>query len=312
MRRRPCWPNASRGRRSTRPGLERLYEDSEGNPLFVVEALQPDAPAAAPKVQAVIAGRLARLSQRAAELAGVAAAIGRAFTVDLLAAATELEEQEFIGALDELWRRGIVRAHGPNSYDFSHGRIRDAAYAALGPPRRRQAHLAAARALERSDNAAAAAIALHYENAGATAEAVRWHERAAEAAQWLHAHADAVRALERALALSENLPPGPGPARLQLRLLTALPAPLLALEGYASERMTRVHTRALQLAGQLGSEPEPPLMWSLAMAALTRGEWEPAAGSVSGCGPAPSGTMTRSCGWKATTCRESPRTGPGG
>ena len=44
-------------------GLERLYEDSEGNPLFVVEALQPDAPAAAPKVQAVIVGRLARLSR---------------------------------------------------------------------------------------------------------------------------------------------------------------------------------------------------------------------------------------------------------
>ena len=47
------------------PALERLYADSEGNPLFVVEALKPDAPAAAPKVQAVIAGRLARLSQPA-------------------------------------------------------------------------------------------------------------------------------------------------------------------------------------------------------------------------------------------------------
>ena len=185
-------------------------------------------------------------------------------------------EQAFIAALDELWRRGIVRAHGPASYDFSHGRIRDAAYAALSPPRRRQAHLAAARALERSENAAAAAVALHYENAGATAEAIRWHERAAEAAQWLHAHADADRALERALVLSEGLPPGPDTARRQLRLLTARPAPLLSLEGYASERMNRVHTRALRLAGQLGSEPEPPLMWSLAMAALARGKWEPA------------------------------------
>jgi hypothetical protein len=59
------------------PGLKRLYEDSEGNPLFLVEALQPDAPTAAPKVQTVIAGRLARLSRPTAELAGVAAAIGR-------------------------------------------------------------------------------------------------------------------------------------------------------------------------------------------------------------------------------------------
>jgi DNA-binding SARP family transcriptional activator len=256
-------------------GLDRLYRNSEGNPLFVVEALRPDAPDAQ-QVQAVIAGRLARLSPQAAATAGVAAAIGRAFTADVLAAATGLDEQAFVAALDELWRRGIVRAHGPNAYDFSHGRIRDAAYAELGPPRRRHVHLAVARALERGENPAAATIAPHYEQAGATAQAVRWHERAAEAAQWLHAHADAVRALERALALSGQLPDGPGTAGLQLRLLTALPAPLLALEGYASEQMTRVHARALQLAGQLGREPETPLTWSLAMAALVRGEWESA------------------------------------
>ena len=259
-------------------GLGRLYADSEGNPLFVVEALRPDAPAAASMVQAVIAGRLTRLSPEAAAVAGVAAAVGRAFTADVLAAAAGLDEQAFVAALDELWRRGILRAHGPNAYDFSHGRIRDAAYAALGPPRRRQLHLEIARALEVGEHPAAAAIAPHYEQAGATAQAIRWHERAAEAAQWLHAHADAVRALERALSLSGQLPAGPGTAALQLRLLTALPAPLLTLEGYASERMALMHARALQLAGHLGSEPEPPLVWSLAMAALTRGEWEPARG----------------------------------
>jgi DNA-binding SARP family transcriptional activator len=256
-------------------GLERLYGDSEGNPLFVVEALQPDAPAA-PKVQAVIAGRLARLSPPAAAAAEVAAAIGQAFTADVLAAATGLEEQAFVAALDELWRRGIVRAHGPNAYDFSHGRIRDASYAMLSPPRRRQAHLAVARALAGSENPAAAAIAPHYEHAGAIAEAVRWHERAAEAAQWLHAHADAVRALERALALSGQLPAGPDAARLQLRLLTALPAPLLAYEGYESRRIQQAHASALRLAAQLGCDPEPPLVWSLAMAGLARGEWESA------------------------------------
>jgi hypothetical protein len=254
--------------------VERLYGESEGNPLFIVEALRPDAPAAAAKVQAVIAGRLARLSQPAAELAGTAATIGRSFSADVLAAAAGLDEQLLVRTLDELWRRGIVRAHGPGAYDFSHGRIGDAAYDALSPPRRRHAHLAVARALELGASAPAAAVALHYENAGATAQAVHWHQRAAEAAQWLHAHADAVHALERALALSEDLPPSPDTAALQLRLLTALPAPLVAYEGYGSERMAQVHTRALALVNQLGSEPEPPLVWSLALAALTRGEWD--------------------------------------
>ncbi|SPT60478.1 ATP-binding protein [Actinomadura madurae] len=257
--------------------LQRLYGDSEGNPLFLVEALRADAPAATPKVQAVIAGRLARLSEPAAELAGVAAAVGRAFTADVAAAASGFDERTFVSALDELWRRGIVRAHGPSAYDFSHGRIRDAAYAALGPPRQRRAHLAVARALEEGGGAAAA-LAAHYEKAGATAAAVRWHERAARDAQWLHAHADAARALERALELSDGLPRGPGTARLQLRLLTALPAPLVACEGHGSERMARVHARALRLADRLGGEPDPPLVWSLALAALTRGEWAAAHG----------------------------------
>ncbi|MYS90501.1 MULTISPECIES: ATP-binding protein [Streptomyces] len=264
------------GRPLDATAMRRLYRDSEGNPLFVVEALKPDAPTDAPKVQAVIAGRLARLSRPAAALAGVAAAIGRAFTADVLSAASGLTEEAFVGALDELWHRGIIRAHGPNAYDFSHGRVRDAAYASLGPPRRRQAHLAIARALEQTGEAPPSARALHYDKAGATAEAVRWYERSAETAQWLHAHADAVRALDRALVLSDRLPPGPDAARLQLRLLTALPAPLVACEGYATERMARVHARALRLASRLGCAPEPPLVWSLALAALTRGDWEQA------------------------------------
>lgn len=257
--------------------LDRLYRDSEGNPLFVIEALKPDAPAAAPRVQAVIAGRLARLSPAATSLAGVAAAIGRAFTADVLAAATGLADESFVGALDELWRRGIVRADGPNAYDFSHGRIRDAAYAMLSPPQRRQAHLTVARALEQGRGASPAALAQQYEHAGETGEAIRWHERAAEAAQWLHAHAEAIHAFDRALALSDTLPAGPDAAALRLRLLTAMPAALVAREGYGG-RLSGLHTRALHLADQLGCEPEPPLMWSVAMAAVTRGEWERARG----------------------------------
>ncbi len=63
-----------------------------------------------------------------------------------------------------------------------------------------------------------------------------------------------------------------------MRLLTALPAPLLACEGYESSRIGQVQAQALSLAGQLGREPEPRMVWSLAMGALTRGEWEPARG----------------------------------
>ena len=263
---------------------ERLYGDSEGNPLFVVEALRaaPEGARAGSRVQAVIAARLAQLSAPAAELVGVAATIGREFTAQVLADASGAEEQAFVGGLDELWRRGVVRAHGPNAYDFSHGRIREAAYLALSPARRRHHHLRVAQALERTHapdlDAAGGLLAAHYEAAGATDEAADWYVRGAEAAQRLHAHADAIRALERALALTGALPGGRERDARELAILTALPAPLVTVEGYLSKPLADVHERALALAHRLGVDPAPPLVRSLALASLTRGDFAAARG----------------------------------
>jgi predicted ATPase len=134
----------------------RLCKDSEGVPLFVVESARSDAEVSvqagemSDRVRAVIASRLARLSESAAELVGVAATIGREFTVPVLAQASGTSEEVLVRGLDELWRRAIVRARGPSSYDFSHGKIREAAYAALSPPEARNHHLRVARAVLRS------------------------------------------------------------------------------------------------------------------------------------------------------------------
>ena len=151
----------------------------------------------------MIESRLAQLSGPARDLAGVAATIGREFTTDVLAEASEAGEAALVGGLDELWRRRIVRDQGPDAYDFTHDRIREVAYLGLSPARRRHTHLLVARALERlhaGDPAPVAAqVAAHYERAGAAAEAVAWYERAAAAAQRLHANDEAVRLLERAV-----------------------------------------------------------------------------------------------------------------
>ena len=56
--------------------------------------------------------------------------------------------EEVVAALDELWRRGIVRDQGLEGYDFSHDKLREVAYEAIGPARRRRLHLEVAEALE--------------------------------------------------------------------------------------------------------------------------------------------------------------------
>lgn len=182
--------------------------------------------------------------------------------------------------LDELWRRRIVREQGTDSYDFSHDKIREAAYAALSPAQVRHHHLRVADVLERSYaddlDPVSGQIAAHYDRAGVTGHAVASYVRAAEAAQRLHANADAVRSLERALELTRDLSVGTDRAQFELHLLTALPAPLVAVEGYLSDRVTAVHERALELAGALGVEPEAPLLRSLALASLARGDFDAA------------------------------------
>ncbi len=73
------------GRRLEVP--DQLYDETEGNPFFVVEALRAGWTSRhiergwmSPKVQAVIGSRLAQLSEPARDLAGIAATIGREFT----------------------------------------------------------------------------------------------------------------------------------------------------------------------------------------------------------------------------------------
>ncbi|HEX6327775.1 MAG TPA: AAA family ATPase [Jiangellaceae bacterium] len=102
--------------------LAALYEQTEGNPLFVVEAMragwQVGGDVLTPMVQAVIQSRLAQLSVAARELVDVAATIGREFTAEVLSLAGRTSDDAAVHALDELWRRRIIREHDAVAYDF--------------------------------------------------------------------------------------------------------------------------------------------------------------------------------------------------
>jgi DNA-binding SARP family transcriptional activator len=265
-----------------------LYDETEGNALFVIEALRAGWPTGHPlssRIQAVIETRLARLSPPARDIAGLAATIGRAFDVGVLRAAGDVDEDTLVRGLDELWRRRIVRerhgATGAGAYDFSHGKIRQVAGEAIAPARRARLHRRIAAALEQVHGAdpepVSAQIAAHHEQAGDAVAAVAWYRRAAHAAQLLHAHHDAVRLLDRGLDLLAGQPASAGRDAREFELRVDLLAPLVEVAGYASPVMDRTQRRALALAEDLGLEPSPPVWRAVALSALTRSEFAEAA-----------------------------------
>lgn len=271
------------GAEATGPDLDDLYAESEGNPLFLVEALRAGWPARrelSPRVRAVIQARLAQLSIGARELLEQAAVIGREFTVDVLAAASGSTDDALLTGLDELWRHHIVRDQDDDTYDFAHDKIREVTVVSVPPPRRRQLHRRVADALARAGSSTpdeiCGQIAGHYLRAGAVVDAVPWTLRAADAASRLHAHAEAIAVVARTADALRDLAPTRDRERLELALHTAVACRIGTEEGYTSVRMTETHRRALELVERLCVEPEPPLARSLALTHLCRSEFDAA------------------------------------
>ncbi|MDR0359205.1 MAG: AAA family ATPase [bacterium] len=248
----------------------RLHQATGGFPLFVVEGAElwteparrgqlpstvvPGLPAHA---RAVLHGRLASLSTATRGLLELAAVLGPDFSLELLAESSDLDEAAMVAAIDDLWRRRLVRAAGPGSYDVSHDLIREAVLEAISPPRRWLLHRRAAQALELQQSGTpgtAARIAFHYEEAGQHDRAARFHlDAAAEGAQ-VFAGEEAVHRYQHALALVARLPESPGRDRLELDARFQLVAPLNAVDGYASPRLQEDLERAIDLAMRLGEE----------------------------------------------------------
>jgi transcriptional regulator with XRE-family HTH domain/tetratricopeptide (TPR) repeat protein len=274
----------------------RLFDETEGQPLFVVEtvhaqlgataeATEPVNQAAArsssaripPKVYAVIATRLAQLSASTREIVQVAATIGRSFTLDLLIEASGRESDRVVDALDDLWRRRIVREHGALAYDFSHDWIREVAYSDISSVRRSMLHRRVARGLERNAGAnldsISAQVAAHFEYGGLPVQAVPYYCRAAELAQRLHAHHEASHLLGRGLGLLGGLPPSRDRDTQELALQTALGTSHVATSGYGSRSAVTPYRRAEQLCRLLNVTPSPPLLRGLAIASISHAEF---------------------------------------
>jgi predicted ATPase/DNA-binding SARP family transcriptional activator len=214
---------------------QRLYQESEGLPFFLVEYLAVLAQgelnlsthwAMPGGVRGLLQSRLAGISETGWQLLTTAAVIGRSFDFDTLRAASGRSDEEMVMALEALIERGVVAEVKNNpsdrglSYDFSHEKLRALVYDETSLTRRRLLHRRVAEALltrarGRSDlrglyptwpnqgnlGGLAAQIANHYQLAGQDSEAAEYFKLAGEHAAALYANAEALSHYRAALAL---------------------------------------------------------------------------------------------------------------
>jgi DNA-binding SARP family transcriptional activator len=129
-----------------------LHEETEGNPLFVVETvrlLAVEGRIAIPEtVRDVISRRLSHLSGRCNRVLALAAVLGRDFALGPLVQLSGISEDALLDALDEATAARIT-SDAPMGLRFTHVLIRDVLYESLTAPRRVKLHRLAVDALEK-------------------------------------------------------------------------------------------------------------------------------------------------------------------
>ena len=155
----------------------------------------------------LVGRRLEGLGAQARALLEVAAVLGREPDADVLAAAAQLGDQQELEALEELRARHVLEDVGGGQLRFVHDKLREIAYEAIPPERRRGLHRSAALALEAMDVWGGVSPALypllahHWEQAQDHVWTFEYLEKAATHALQAGSHVEAAGYLRRALEL---------------------------------------------------------------------------------------------------------------
>ena len=284
------------GKELNLPAAMRLYHETEGNPLFVIEMIHAGfrdhfnedeigpaeafhSPIIPPRVQAVILQRLGQLSPTARRLAEIGAVYGRPFTLNLLLQAGSEEEDSLVSALDELWQKRIIRDQAANTYEFTHDKIREVAYTEISPPQRHRLHRRVAQALETLYTAnlepVNGQIAVHYDRAGDPEMAIPYYHKAGAAAVKVYANEEAIALFKRGLELLQQTSPGSKRNTQELALLFAITLPYRLSKGWTAPELGQLLNRALVLCDQVGTpEQRGQVLYGLQSLYVVEGKLE--------------------------------------
>ncbi|HUW12110.1 MAG TPA: AAA family ATPase, partial [Anaerolineae bacterium] len=221
------------------PLARRLYEETDGNPFFLMEIIkalfeaglvslvhgawngdfagitQGELPLPAGLSEAIEA-RVRHLDDNSQQALCVAAVLGREFDFDLLRAAWKKDDEDTLEALDVLLRRRFVDEGSGvlgRDYAFHHHKIRDVIYAGIPLRRRQHLHARAGQALETTYGSnletVAGELAFHFlqgrqVDETLAARAVRYLLLAGDQARLAYANHEAIEYYRQALALQKE------------------------------------------------------------------------------------------------------------
>jgi tetratricopeptide (TPR) repeat protein len=242
--------------------LEELWRETEGNPLYCREVLRSLHDSRADggarleldgevwrlvgdlvawqtptSVEDAIRSRLEIIEQESRTELERASVIGKRFAFSLMSSLTATDENDLLSRLEECINLSLIQEVGgeDDSFEFTHGKIRDVLYESMTRIRRRKLHSTVADSLiamaSRLGGDWGALVGEHLYRAGRYAEAVPYLQSAAQELMRVSAAAEASRILEQALsALTQS----GGDAETAQDLRLALVEALVAASEYAA------------------------------------------------------------------------------
>lgn len=270
--------------------IEQVADRSDGVPLFAEELLRmlvdagllveredrheltgPLSSAAIPgTLRALLTARLDRLA-RGKDTAQLAAALGREFSLEVLAAASPLGPAAVAEDLERLMSAGLVlrRRRGKGAVGvFKHALVRDAAYESLSASARQRVHARIAGTLEERFPEVVRTrpdlLAHHHAAAEQKRIAVGYAQRAAEQGLQRSAYTEAIAHASSAAAWVEALP-GAEAVEAELTANGVLTQALMATRGWADPQVKETADRSASLLHRLeqDSKHRVPTLWFL-------------------------------------------------
>lgn len=205
--------------------LEGIYSETEGNPFFIEEICKSlveegklyyedgswhrpdmvdlDLPQS---VRVAIQSRLAKLPDEVLDGLRMAAVLGHEFDFDTLVAASDLNEEALIDALEAAERAQLVKeisVERGGTFRFVHALIATTLLEGVSGLRRRRMHHQVAAAIENLRPDDYEALAHHYYESGDVEGGLKYSLRAGERALGLSANSEARRHYSRALEIAE-------------------------------------------------------------------------------------------------------------